>query len=560
MESITDKQIKKNEYISNQPTTPIFPQRKFPFRVLDQAFRRLFDILVSAAGLFFLSPLFLFIAILIKRDSPGPIHYWGSRVGQGGKVFKILKFRTMYETPRSHAGPRVTAQGDRRITPIGGWLRDTKLNELPQLWNVLKGDMSLVGPRPEDPDFVKQWPPELRSELLAVRPGITSPASIVYRNEEALLVGDNPIDEYLRSILPGKLRLDSLYLRSRTVLSDLDVIFWTLVVLIPQVRRQPIPEHRLYWGPLAIFVNRFALWTIVDFLVALLAVGTAGVVWRLGSPLHIGWPTALGLALALALLFSLVNSLLGLHKVYWRKAAAVEALDLGLSSGIVTTGLVLVSTLPEPPVLPGTLIATSGLLAFMGFVVVRYRERVLTGFATRWLAWRGGVKTLGERVLVVGAGDLAQFGLWLLRKSDLGQAFSVVGMVDDNPRKMGLRVDGCPVLGATADIPELVRQHDVGVVMFSISRILPADRQRILALCAQTNAHLVMIPDIMNVIETYFSIQPKAVELAAGHDTGIPPRLMRHWLQDLDAHLSLGDVAGARDLIQSIRSQLDQDK
>src|SRR5690606_29290266 len=105
----------------------------------------------------------------------------------GGKPFRILKFRTMYECPDSYQGPGITAKGDDRVTPVGQWLRHTKLNELPQLWNVLRGDMSLVGPRPEDPDFVKQWSAETRAELLAVRPGITSPASVLFPDEESLL-------------------------------------------------------------------------------------------------------------------------------------------------------------------------------------------------------------------------------------------------------------------------------------------------------------------------------------------------------------------------------------
>ena len=104
-------------------------------------------------GLFLLSPFFGIIAWAIKRDSPGPIFYRGRRVGRGGKEFTILKFRTMYECPESYAGPCITAKDDERIMPLGRWLRDTKINELPQLWNVLRGEMSLVGPRPEDPEI-----------------------------------------------------------------------------------------------------------------------------------------------------------------------------------------------------------------------------------------------------------------------------------------------------------------------------------------------------------------------------------------------------------------------
>jgi lipopolysaccharide/colanic/teichoic acid biosynthesis glycosyltransferase len=145
------------------------------------------DIAVSLAALVVLAPFLGLIATAIRRDSPGPAFYRGARTGRGGKVFKILKFRTMYEMPASYSGPKVTAHDDPRVTPLGRWLRSTKLNELPQFWNVLMGEMSLVGPRPEDPTIVQNWPAPVRHEILSVRPGITSPASVLYRNEEALL-------------------------------------------------------------------------------------------------------------------------------------------------------------------------------------------------------------------------------------------------------------------------------------------------------------------------------------------------------------------------------------
>src|SRR4030042_6338557 len=163
-------------------------------------------------------------------------------MGRGGKPFKILKFRTMHERPASYTGLRITAQDDPRITSLGRWLRDSKLNELPQFWNVVKGDMSLVGPRPEDPDIAAQWSDDLRSEILSVRPGVTSPASVIYRNEERLLNGSQVMDTYLEDILPSKLRLDQLYVRHRSFWGDLDVLFWTALVLVPRIGPRQTPE------------------------------------------------------------------------------------------------------------------------------------------------------------------------------------------------------------------------------------------------------------------------------------------------------------------------------
>ncbi len=181
---------------------------RFMWRAL---FKRAFDILVSSLGLILLSPFLLPVAILLRRESSGPILFRGPRLGRGGKPFNILKFRTMYERPETYNGPRVTAKGDDRITPLGHWLRGTKLNELPQLWNVLIGDMSMVGPRPEDPEIAKTWPAEACIEILSIRPGITSPASVLYRDEENLLPAEETMDTYFREILPDKLRLDLLY-------------------------------------------------------------------------------------------------------------------------------------------------------------------------------------------------------------------------------------------------------------------------------------------------------------------------------------------------------------
>ena len=179
-------------------TTPIIYPLTRPWHT--RFAKRAMDLLGAALGLLLLWPLFLAVALIIKRDSRGPVFFRGPRMGRGGRIFQILKFRTMNECAASYAGPKITAEGDERITSLGKWLRDTKLNELPQLWNVLVGEMSLVGPRPEDPEFAARWPEEARREILSVRPGITSPASISYHDEEKQLSPDNLMGDYLEKI------------------------------------------------------------------------------------------------------------------------------------------------------------------------------------------------------------------------------------------------------------------------------------------------------------------------------------------------------------------------
>ena len=195
--------------------------------------KRLFDIVVSAMGLMILSPAFAMVALYIRRTSPGPVFYRGIRAGQYGKDFYILKFRTMRDCPECENGSRVTAGDDPRVTSGGRWLRATKLNELPQLWNVLKGEMSLVGPRPEDIEVAAKWPEQARQSILSVRPGITSPASIFFRDEEQLLQTDSVMDKYLNHIVPSKLRLDQVYVEAHTFLGDLNILFLTVIALLP---------------------------------------------------------------------------------------------------------------------------------------------------------------------------------------------------------------------------------------------------------------------------------------------------------------------------------------
>lgn len=196
--------------------------------------KRALDIVASLLGLVLLAPLFAILAVLIKRESPGPVFYRGIRLGKGGKLFSIHKFRTMHEAPESYQGARLTARDDPRVTPFGRWLRDRKLNELPQLWNVLTGEMSLVGPRPEDPEIASAWPEEARGVVLSVRPGLTSPASLHFRNEEYLLRCDCAMQTYLGSILPTKLCLDQQYVRCRSLWLDLLVLFSTVLALRPK--------------------------------------------------------------------------------------------------------------------------------------------------------------------------------------------------------------------------------------------------------------------------------------------------------------------------------------
>ena len=198
------------------------------------ALKRCIDLVVAIALLVFLSPVFAVAAMAVKCSGSGPIFFRQVRVGRGGKPFEILKFRTM-RTTRS-PGPLITGAGDPRVTRVGRVLRRWKVDELPQLVNVLRGEMSVVGPRPEVPRYVDMFAEQYR-ELLAVRPGITDIASMAFRDEEILLGrSPNPEDLYVREILPRKLALSHAYVRRRSFGLDLRLIARTVATIFGRPR------------------------------------------------------------------------------------------------------------------------------------------------------------------------------------------------------------------------------------------------------------------------------------------------------------------------------------
>jgi len=194
--------------------------------------KRMLDLLLASLGLLLCGPLLAALAVWVKIDSRGPVFFRQERVGLGGQLFRIHKFRTMRpDAPAT--GPAITPAGDDRITRAGSFLRRYKLDELPQLIDVLKGDMSLVGPRPEVPKYVAQYPPETRDKVLSVKPGITDDASILYMDEARVLAeAEDPEWSYIHEVLPIKLRLYEQYVDSHTLRGDVRIIGRTILGIL----------------------------------------------------------------------------------------------------------------------------------------------------------------------------------------------------------------------------------------------------------------------------------------------------------------------------------------
>lgn len=188
--------------------------------------KRWLDAVASFVGLLVLSPMFLLITIAICLDSSGPPFFLQNRVGRFGNTFRIVKFRSM-RVASENAGALITARGDSRITGVGKWLRKTKADELPQLWNVLRGDMSMVGPRPEVPKYTTLYTRQ-QCRVFDLRPGITGPAAIAYANEEEILSGQEDREAYyVNVLLPAKLEIDLHYVCTASLAADLNFVFGT---------------------------------------------------------------------------------------------------------------------------------------------------------------------------------------------------------------------------------------------------------------------------------------------------------------------------------------------
>ena len=199
--------------------------------------KRVFDIIVSFCGIIILFPLIIIVSILIKITSKGPVLFKQVRVTKNGKLFKIYKFRTMREN--SEGNKQITVGKDNRITGIGHILRKTKLDELPQLFNVLKGEMSLVGPRPEVPKYVELYTDE-QIEILKVPAGITDYASIYFSNESELLGEvENPEEFYIKKIMPYKIELNKKYINEIGIMTDIKIIILTILKILGLIELEP---------------------------------------------------------------------------------------------------------------------------------------------------------------------------------------------------------------------------------------------------------------------------------------------------------------------------------
>jgi FlaA1/EpsC-like NDP-sugar epimerase/lipopolysaccharide/colanic/teichoic acid biosynthesis glycosyltransferase len=451
--------------------------------------KRAFDFTVSVVSLLVLTPLFLVIAVVIKRDSSGPVFYRGERVGRGGKRFRIYKFRTMQDGADRN-GPGITIHNDPRVTRFGRRLRRSKLDELPQLINVIRGEMSLVGPRPEIPEMLERYPPLYR-RLLALRPGITSPASLAYRREEELIGSD--LSRYAEVILPAKLALDVRYLLRHNFWTDLSIIGQTVGALFG------LDSFAFHW--LARSIRRHVPWLWLD--APVVVIGFYGALFlRLldvpSSEVSVYVWALTKWILPLLVLYLVMNSLWGVHRRVWRFATAADVRPIfGATAAATAIALAvdLYSGASGSRILPLGVTLLGGFFSAWGMVLIRYRSRLLRG-----LSPRNRVDADGTRAIIYGAGDAGQHLALRLLTHQAGEEYSLVGFADDDPRKRGQRIHGLPVWGGRLELASIVSRRRIDLVIIAINNIRGEDLRQILTAAQQTTAQIRIIPNLFEVV------------------------------------------------------------
>ena len=418
--------------------------------------KRTLDILASALGLVLLAPALLMIAVLIKLDSPGPVFFRQVRVGRYGQPFRIFKFRTMAQV-QAPSAPQLTVAADARITRVGQWLRRSKLDELPQLIDVLRGTMSLVGPRPEVPRYVEHYPDASRDRVLSVRPGITDFASVHYRNEGELLArAADPEREYIDVILPSKLRYAMHYVDNVSVADDLRVLGLTLrtvfVPSMPTSRRWLAMNDSKVWGRLDAAMS--SLHPQRGLFAAVADAATVLVCWHLTYLFRLGferyqpgrpwYDDYVSFGVVAAYLACL--ALLGVGRGIWRYFGFDDLKRITLAcvmAGLLSAVAVLMAQLSG---VARAVLLLHPLFCIAALSIVRMVYRMVWEQARSQVNGQHGEP---RRAIVLGAGEAARR---LIAGIHLRDGWTVLAMLDDDPAKRGSRIGGIPVLGPLADL------------------------------------------------------------------------------------------------------------
>lgn len=457
------------------------PARGTRMTPLGRGAKRAVDICVSLVGLVLLAPLFVVLGVLIRLDSPGPVFFRQRRVGCGGRLFEIYKFRTMVHGAYN-MGSRLTVKRDPRITRLGKFLRWSKLDELPQLINVLRGEMSLVGPRPEDPYFVSHYSAEER-EVLSVPPGIFGPSQIHGRDEtEEYPDGLKDTESYyIRHIMPAKLARDLSYVRSQTFWGDMKFLLggvWATV--------RGAFKARYLWERR----KRIAL-MCADVAMAMAAYLLALAIrfdWDIPNARYVGYTLLLIAVIRpiAAVYFGVYQSMVRYFGM-WDYLTLVKAVTA--SSVVVVAATYFLGMQYHPRsvfVIDWTLV-----LLFWGGERIALRS---------WLRHRRqAAPAQKQRALIVGTGLGGEQMCRALLEEPLS-AYTPVGFIDEQPDRWGSRIHGVRVLGGTAELPLSLSARKVDVVFLCLSDVDEQVAQEVWAICAHTGVEVRVVPALHRLV------------------------------------------------------------
>lgn len=437
--------------------------------------KRMFDVCLAGCGLVLFAPFGLLIALAIKLTSAGPVFYRQKRVGQHGRPFLILKFRSMI-TCSDKLGPSVTREADPRITPLGQFLRRTKLDEAPQLWNVLVGEMSFVGPRPEVPCYVERYTVEQR-QILAYKPGITDLATLVFRDEETLLRNSTDVEEfYVQHCIPRKFRLNLQYARRASFLEDVMIILETLC------------PYQLGVASAYAMVLALSLWAayLLRFEFQLPEAERAS--------MH-----RLGLATILIQMLFLT----------WRRQFAgllsyfdvPEMKQLASGLGVAAVAQLLIWYVTSGDLMPGrSIILIDAALAFILLVALRTGLRNLRESRNSKVK-RSSDPSAIRRVGIIGAGEL---GGWLaeqINRRGMGQR-QVIVFFDDDADKWNRRLCDIPVAGMPECLVNGSWEDELDEVILAIPGASPERQQQIVSLLEHAKIRARTMPSVEELLKS----------------------------------------------------------
>ena len=463
--------------------------------------KRTIDILVAALALLLISPLFALVAICIKLDSPGPVFFRQERVGQFGRIFRIFKFRTMTAAP-AEVDIQLTVAGDPRITRVGYWLRLSKFDELPQLLDVFRGTMSLVGPRPEVPRYVEHYPAAWRERLLSVRPGVTDFASVHYRNENDLLAQtDDPEREYLRVILPNKLQYSLHYVENQSLVNDFQVIGLTLKVIMAPALSSARNAMRItdanFWSAveqrMSALRRRNRAYGMLADAVMVLVCWQLTYLFRLGferwqpeRPWYDGY-----VSIGVVLTYVLCTTLTGVPRALWRFFGFDDFRRMALGcllAGLVSACWVRMAQLSG---VPRAVLVLHPLFCILMLALARMAWRLLWEHARRQADSQGFED---RRAIVLGAGELARR---LITSIQGHEGWTVLAMLDDDPAKQGLRIAGVSVQGRIADLALPHVLAGATHVVLAHDGLAPEERTEMVNLARRTGLTLMTVEDAL---------------------------------------------------------------